>query len=925
MTLRHWLTALGLGRIRIPRSSRSGRLRRRKSLYGSSSACCELLEDRTLLTVYTVNSIGDSIANDGVVTLREAINAANTNTASGDAAAGSVDGDVIRLSFNTLQRLRLSPALGEFAITDDLVIDGTGSPVKPALSGEQGVRVFRINAGSGPGSERRVEFRSFNIVAGQGVGAGGLNGGAILVQAGSDLTLRDVSVSGKTPVGLTPTKGGGIYNAGRLSLFQSIVGSSEATTGGGIYNAGTLSLVASWAINNRATGGGANQGGGGIFNEGGDVTISGNSLIAQNRANVGAGISTSAGRVRITGGGILSNVAIQNGGGIAARAVDGPSGPMTVPYDVQLTGVNLSFNIAGPTSAGLPPNQGDGGGFHSTGPGIFVVNGGQVSGNIAAHQGGGIFNGLGGSMAMTGGRVRGNYASRGFDDGATVNAGGGIFNAGNLTVTNTEIDRNVAASNGSRLGLGGGIENASAGATRLTDALVDRNSAGVGGGVHNSPPPGVSFLEVQRGRIELNEALQSGGGIANSGRLIVAGATIHGNHARADVVGQGGGGIFNDGTADIRATFITNNGAFSANPSTDALASGGGILNGPDGRLTVLDSSIMFNVARREGGGVADFTGDSEVPLNSVFMAGVFLQSNQAFWTDTGRGGGLSSEGGTIVMFRNAVIANTASLDGGGVWLDGGATLQMDETTVSSNQSGGDGGGLYLQGTAQIRTSLIAQGSARANGGGIWTNSGLTLVNSTVGQNRSRLSGGGVYVASDEGTFESVLIANATIARNRADFEPTDADTGTGGGLFIGGGEDVTLHNTVVALNIVGAGTSPPFDDIKGLLDAGSSFNFIGDGTGSSLVNGVNGNQVGTALAPIDPKLGPLADNGGPTLTYLPLADSALIDQGKDVLSTGIDQRVRRRPVDLAPLNATGGDGSDIGAVEIQPGVVAAS
>ena len=75
-----------------------------------------------------------------------------------------------------------------------------------------------------------------------------------------------------------------------------------------------------------------------------------------------------------------------------------------------------------------------------------------------------------------------------------------------------------------------------------------------------------------------------------------------------------------------------------------------------------------------------------------------------------------------------------------------------------------------------------------------------------------------------------------------------------------------------------------------------------------------------------DPMLGPLKDNGGPTLTHAPLLNSPAIDQGKrktvPTLTSDFDQRGFSRPVnDPAVADASGGDGSDIGAVELAEGV----
>ena len=82
----------------------------------------------------------------------------------------------------------------------------------------------------------------------------------------------------------------------------------------------------------------------------------------------------------------------------------------------------------------------------------------------------------------------------------------------------------------------------------------------------------------------------------------------------------------------------------------------------------------------------------------------------------------------------------------------------------------------------------------------------------------------------------------------------------------------------------------------------------VGDGSGSNV--GAGANQVGTSASPIDPHLGPLQNNGGPTLTMMPLANSTAIDRGENVLvQNTVDQRGDTRVVDGTV---------DIGAVEVQ-------
>ena len=86
-------------------------------------------------------------------------------------------------------------------------------------------------------------------------------------------------------------------------------------------------------------------------------------------------------------------------------------------------------------------------------------------------------------------------------------------------------------------------------------------------------------------------------------------------------------------------------------------------------------------------------------------------------------------------------------------------------------------------------------------------------------------------------------------------------------------------------------------DDISGTVVASSSYNLVGDGTGSvGLTNGVNNNQVGSGASPINPQLGPLADNGGPTFTHALLPASPAINTANNATCAATDQRGIARP-----------------------------
>src|SRR5262249_52143925 len=123
-------------------------------------------------------------------------------------------------------------------------------------------------------------------------------------------------------------------------------------------------------------------------------------------------------------------------------------------------------------------------------------------------------------------------------------------------------------------------------------------------------------------------------------------------------------------------------------------------------------------------------------------------------------------------------------------------------------------------------------------------------------------SGGGIYSINFQG---SLSLNNVTISGNTA--------AAFAGGLEAGGAATY-VQNTIIAGNT--AGTGAP--DCGGTL-TGHNYNPLGVGDScSGLTNGVNGNQVGTGGAPLDPGLGPLAANGGPTRTHALLPNSPALD-----------------------------------------------
>jgi hypothetical protein len=257
-------------------------------------------------------------------------------------------------------------------------------------------------------------------------------------------------------------------------------------------------------------------------------------------------------------------------------------------------------------------------------------------------------------------------------------------------------------------------------------------------------------------------------------------------------------------------------------------------------------------------------------------------------------------------MNGGSIVGNT----GGGVGTVSDTTLRGVSIT---NNTDSFGGGLFvIGGRIVIENCLIANNFATGGqGGGIYNRVGtLTVANTTISGNRSTDEGGGLFVFDGPTT-----LTNVTITNNRSD---SDADgTGQTGGGTSGG---VLIRNSIVVGNAFGSDASPTANDAGHGVNSLSSFNLIGVCDQCGLVNGVNNNQLGISNA----GLGPLADNGGPTLTHALLAGSPALDAGANAFIVAptfpgppfSDQRGFNRIADGPDGDATAT--VDVGAFEQQ-------
>ena len=255
-----------------------------------------------------------------------------------------------------------------------------------------------------------------------------------------------------------------------------------------------------------------------------------------------------------------------------------------------------------------------------------------------------------------------------------------------------------------------------------------------------------------------------------------------------------------------------------------------------------------------------------------------------------------------------------------GAGIDNGGRLLLSEVIVENNTCNGNngGGGIDAGGILTIINSTIRDNVSTAGGGGGISRAGATLliISSTISGNRSDSFGGGI---DSGGTGGSGTFINSTIVNNFA--------TDSGGGIR---SPNYRMRNTLVANN-----SAQNLPDIEGRVNS-EGHNLIEDTVGIV----VNGDETGNIYGQ-DPRLGPLADNGGPTPTHRLLPGSPAIDNGAvatipelqrlseyeqeflrqlgEEEEIVIDQRGLPRPVEIAFWgNAKTGNASDIGAFESQ-------
>ncbi|ABU58935.1 beta strand repeat-containing protein [Roseiflexus castenholzii] len=510
------------------------------------------------------------------------------------------------------------------------------------------------------------------IVSGQGKltidGGGGITVSGnnsvrvMVVNSGADLTLRNITIANGSIGGF----GGGIYNnGGTLTVINSTFSANSASGpwggGGGIYNAsgGTLTVTNSTFSGNSASG---PFGGGGIFNAG-TLTVT-NSTFSANSAGFGGGI--------------------YNGG--------------------TLTVTNSTF-----------------------------------SNNSASGTGGGIFNDGGATLTLKNTII------------ANSTSGGDCINAGTVDTTNS-INNLIKDTGANACGLTHGTNGNIIGSDPDLGALT-------GSPAYFPLLPGSPAIDkgdnATCAAAPVNNQSQNGvtrpqDGDGNNTAVCDIGSYERTLQPAAYVVNTLNDNVTaGDGQCSLREAILAAN-----NDSAYNSLSGCGAASSLDDTITfsvsgtiVLGSTLPAIVSGQgtltiDGGGSITVSGNNSVRVMVVNSGADLTLRNItiANGSSGGFGGGIYNNGGTLTVESSTFSANSAGF-GGGIFNASGGTLTVTNSTFSNNSAtlGGFGGGIFNAGTLTVTNSTFSGNSASGIGGGIFNDGGgtLTLKNTIIANSTS--------------------------------------------------------------------------------------------------------------------------------------------------------------------------------------------
>lgn len=823
---------------------------------------------RAISTIFTIGAIAmyanaatftvTNTDDSGPGSLRQAISDAN----------GSPFNDSIDFALSGCPCV-ITLTSGELSITNNgsVTINGPGAG-QLSVSGNNASRIFFINTGAGA------------VINGITVTGGNYNGSAGGIDNRGTLALTDSTVSGNSGY-----YGGGIYNEGTLALADSTVSDNSGVVGGGIFSKGMVTVT-----NSTVSGNSADWGGGGIFNtEFGSATIT-NSTVSQNLSTYhGGGVfNTDNGTVTITNSTVSQNSSDQGGG--VYNAANGIT---------TMTNSTVSQNSANWA-----------GGIYNTENGIATITNSTVSEN-SANSAGGVMNWDNAVMTLSNTIIANSTSGNCVRSNGTVNAEHSLVEDG-LSCINGTNSNNLTGDP-----MLGPLQNN--GGPTFTHALLPGSPAIDAGTNLNSLATDQRGSGFARTIDDPNVVNAAGSDATDMGAVEFNYITVNTTASDDDGACQ----PLSDGDCTLREAIL----AASVAPGTETIAfdiptSDPGYDSVAE-RYTIALTSVLPDLdsdMNIEGLGAKRLT----VTRGVVDPFRIFMINSDANVSIVGLtiSDGLADQGGGIRNAGTLSITDSVIRDN--------LTLNGSDDCFTANKIGGDGGGIFNVGHLTIDSSLFI-GNRTGRGGNVSSRNSDCY--------KPGNGGNGGAISNPNGTLK---IRNSTFSGNSTGDTGRSHNLGDnlgGYGAAIFNGGSLSISNTTITANMLGSyyGRGTVFNVSSIAVELSSSI--VANTSGDSPANDLDGNFKGDHnlvgslsgaltgahnIIGVDPKLGPLADNGGPTMTHELLCGSPAIDNGV-AAALAFDQRsagFARTFDDPAVGNAADGDGTDIGAFELQEALV---
>ncbi len=709
-----------------------------------------------MLSTFTVTNTADS----GTGSLRYEIGQANS--AGGANTIAFNTNPSLGTDFNTPQTITLTSGSITLGAGTETI---QGPTVGVTVSGDKASRVFVVNSGV-----------TANI---------------------SGLTITD---------GSTSVNGGGVWNAGTITLTGVTLSGNTATTGGGggLYaKSGSKTTLTNCTVIDNLAG---NQGGG-LFNNGGTAKLT-NSTLSDNSAAFGGGMESYGGPTTLTDCTVTDNSATDNGGGMDNF------GPQTTT----LSNCDISGNTAGFA-----------GGLDNLGAHTLTLTNCTISGNTATDRFGGLYANSGSTTTLTNCTVSGN---------SSAEYGGGLaVVSGTMNLGNTIVAGNTAT--GSDPDVYGTVASKGHNLIGKTNGSSGWVSSDLTGTIASPRNPKLGTLGNNGGPTQ-TIALLTGSPAIDAGSNSITGLTIPTTDERGAQRGSAGlnaGTKVDIGAYEASSSYLVTSTADSSDVGTLRAAVGWANVstnvnpaNSPTapntidfntagvfatqqtitltgGQLTLSNTSTAEAITGPAAGVILSGGG-----LSRVFQVGASVTASLSGLTITGgsvsgSGGGLYNDGGTVTLTGCTISSNSASGNGGGILNTG--TLTVSSTTSLTGNSASDGGGIYNSGTLNVSGATFTGNTASASGvgggaggGAIYSDNGTLVMTSGTFTDNTAPSGGGGAI---EVLYGTATLSGGTFTGNVA----------SGGAAIQDALATLTLSNSTFTSN---SGTV-----FAGAIDNGSS------------------------------------------------------------------------------------------------------